>query len=361
MIIRFNPSGTDVHKNHLKIRLDLYPDEGCKTYNMHHILNVCNPMLCHFIAINEMTAIESLDGFLEHDLKSSDLKSLDDALILPDSIHLVSPFMRNRGVLSNSNIQTHDIQDLINSTNEKFAGFERSCNIGKSGKKLEPGTITIGAGATSRTSYWGNNVTYVSMAGTASGDGEIDTWELYFRANGASVEVATFYVVSGNNLSTRDTETIGDVASGSKQTFTAPTILGTTVLTGDYAGVSLPTGWIEADKTGGTGVWYASGDNIPCTNQAFSLLSNDDVSVYGTGSGGYSWTLEALTEAAKVYCEAHTGTNIDTRRDITDETEEDRTTIIAAMKAAYPGSDTYYKHSHHHYPGNFASCGMDEV
>ncbi len=38
MLAKFNPTGTHVHKGFLKVRIDLYPDIGDKTYPIHHIL-----------------------------------------------------------------------------------------------------------------------------------------------------------------------------------------------------------------------------------------------------------------------------------------------------------------------------------
>ena len=37
MNVKFNPTGTHLHKGHLKIRLDVYPDVTAKTYPLHHI------------------------------------------------------------------------------------------------------------------------------------------------------------------------------------------------------------------------------------------------------------------------------------------------------------------------------------
>lgn len=75
MIVRFNPSGTHVHKGYLKIRVDLYPETTDKTYPIHYVDHYdreptqeeldnpallalvpthkeLNPCLCHFIKVD---------------------------------------------------------------------------------------------------------------------------------------------------------------------------------------------------------------------------------------------------------------------------------------------------------------------
>jgi len=150
----------------------------------------------------------------------------------------------------------------------------------------EKGTITIGNTASDRATYVSDR-TAVGKAGTADGDGTIDTIQVYVHNDQAAFEVATFYVVSGNNLSTRGNETIGTVTAGAPDpdVFTG---LSMAVLTGDYLGC-YADGGIEADYSGGAGYWRInSTDAIPCTNQTFTSTDNFSISLYGTGteSGG---------------------------------------------------------------------------
>ena len=74
---------------------------------------------------------------------------------------------------------------------------------------------------------------------------------------------------------------------------------------------------------------------------------------------GYNWTVVALVESLKVYCEAQTGGSVDTRRDITDEADQNQ--VIADMKAAYPTSTAYYKHHHNHDDGGNQPCVLESV
>ena len=143
--------------------------------------------------------------------------------------------------------------------------------------------IDIGAAATDRSASIAAR-TYVAKENPANATGTIDTVEIWADINLSNCEVATFFVVSGNNLSTRDSEIIGTVTSGSKQTFSG---LSMDVETGDYIGTFYTSGgWIEVNTSGGTGMWYGGSgvDYIPCTNQVFTSAGGYTLSLYGTGT-----------------------------------------------------------------------------
>jgi len=142
--------------------------------------------------------------------------------------------------------------------------------------------IDIGYPAADRISTATTN-TIVNQVNPANASGKITSIEIWAYAELANCEVATFYVVSGNNLSTRDYESIGTVTSGSKQTFSVDL----DVEEGDYLGVYFTAGNIEGDaETVGmwtTGTLNPTEDHIPCTNFEFSVLANWGISLYGTG------------------------------------------------------------------------------
>lgn len=151
--------------------------------------------------------------------------------------------------------------------------------------------IDIGSGAIDRNWYGTTGRTYIDVGNPANDTGTITSFEIWAYSNMSNVECATFLVVSGNNLSTRDSEAIGSVTAGSKQTFSG---LSMDVATGDYLGFYHSAGLIERDTATGNGYWYASGDYIPCTNQAFSLVSTTTaISLYGEGAtGAAGWSGE---------------------------------------------------------------------
>ena len=75
--------------------------------------------------------------------------------------------------------------------------------------------IVIGSEAINRADFYGAGGTRVVKDNPANGSGTITSIEIWAKASLSDCEVAIFYVVSGNNLSTRDTETIGSVTGGS--------------------------------------------------------------------------------------------------------------------------------------------------
>ena len=146
--------------------------------------------------------------------------------------------------------------------------------------KLNLTAIDIGDEAINRTNGWADVITIVNQGNPANETGIITSIEIWAHLNMSNVEVATFFVVSGNNLSTRDTHTIGSVTAGSKQTFSG---LNLSVQAGDYIGISFSAGSIECDSSG-SGNWNLAGDNIPCTDTTFTSLAGWHISLYGTGA-----------------------------------------------------------------------------
>ena len=148
--------------------------------------------------------------------------------------------------------------------------------------KLNLGAIDIGSAAIDRPeNYNVSNSTLIFKDNPANVSGKITSIEIWAFANMSALRVATFYLVSGTNFSTRDWVNIGSVTAGSKQTFE----VNLDVEAGDYIGI-VDTG-IDAkiEKTNsGAGAWHTLGAvNIPCTNVTFGSWVNYTYSVYGTG------------------------------------------------------------------------------
>lgn len=139
--------------------------------------------------------------------------------------------------------------------------------------------IDIGAPATDRGTAF-DPYTVINKANPANQNGTITSVEIWANINLSNCEVATFFLVSGSNYSTRDTHTIGAVTAGSKQTFSGLSI---DVQSGDLLGMYYTAGKVECDSSGGSGIWYAGVDYIPCTNVTFASLGTWVVSLYGTG------------------------------------------------------------------------------
>ena len=161
--------------------------------------------------------------------------------------------------------------------------------------KLNLTAIDIGVEAKDRSSQYAGRYTVINKENPANESGKITSIEIFAKTGYAAVnfEIATFYVVSGNNLSTRSSVVIGPVTVGSKQIFTKDVNgndISLDVVIGDYIGeCPASTSYIEADFSGGGGTWNYNGDKIPCTNQAFDLATTRVISLYGTGATPAGW------------------------------------------------------------------------
>lgn len=144
--------------------------------------------------------------------------------------------------------------------------------------------ITIGSPAINRPSSQDvHTLTQIDKGGPASGTGKITQIQTWVNTAFVDLQVATFFVVSGNNLSTRSIQALGAQGTGLK-TLTVDL----DVVAGDYIGLydggPAGTGHVEFDMPGGsTARWFKTGDQIPCTNAAFTSIADSIFSLYGTG------------------------------------------------------------------------------
>ena len=145
--------------------------------------------------------------------------------------------------------------------------------------------IDIGAAAIGRAVYSTiSSYTTVGKENPANAAGQITSCKIWLESKtGASdVWVGTFSA-SGNVLTCRDSESIGDITVGSEQTASG---LDVTVETNDYWGCfdkSAETVRIERDSTG-DGVWSYTGECIdPSDSQTFDSIADRTISLYGTG------------------------------------------------------------------------------
>ncbi|KKM24064.1 hypothetical protein LCGC14_1608900 [marine sediment metagenome] len=323
MIAKFNPTGTHVHKGFLKVRIDLYPDIGDKTYAIHHVqvpvippegyqgkvdkegnpvdqndydnwidslpkVWQLNPALCHFIRIKEASTKADLTDYLEQICNPTVIKTLDNSLILPNSSHLISPLMRNKSALTTEKIVAADIEDLLVSVNSRFSSLVLKKTIGDEGLPLKPQTIDIGPEAKGRSSFDEFGWTGICLDNPANATGTLTVLEAWAVTNTTGEISGTFYG-SGTSYTCRDSEAIGAVTAGSKQTFSGLTI---SVETGDFLGSYRASGRMERDVTGYAGIYNVNAEYIdPDDNYAFySLRTGDAISIYGTGTeAGAGW------------------------------------------------------------------------
>lgn len=142
--------------------------------------------------------------------------------------------------------------------------------------------ITMGPGAINRSaSNSAGPYTYIEKNNPANASGTITNFEVFPYQSIYNVEVATFYLVSGNILSTRDSEAVGD-ALGGWEAFE----VNLDVQEGDYIGIYYSSGKLEYGLGGGgAGHWKSVGDKIPCSEFEFVYSSTAwGISIYATGA-----------------------------------------------------------------------------
>ena len=151
--------------------------------------------------------------------------------------------------------------------------------------------IDMGGAAIDRPGTSGTGHTIITKYNPANESGTITSVEIWAHSQLSNVEVATFYIVSGNNFTTRDNETIaGTIAAGEK----VVKAVDLTVESGDYIGWYFSAGSIDYTGTGSDGYWYrVSTDSIPCTDTTFSYDATALIfSFEGKGATGAAFALE---------------------------------------------------------------------
>lgn len=182
--------------------------------------------------------------------------------------------------------------DRIPCSNYNFVGtIERLISIYGTG--IIP-DIEIGMPAIDRGSYGSSGNTRINMGGPANASGTINKVDIWSRNDLYNCEVAIFYVVEGNDLSTRDTEYIGFVPGDFKQTFDVDL----DVEAGDFIGWFATAGDIDRDTSGFDGIWSVSGDQIPCTEVTFNVFAGDAISLYGYSAVGWDhkWNTQTISK-----------------------------------------------------------------
>jgi len=121
------------------------------------------------------------------------------------------------------------------------------------------------------------NTTSVNKGNPASYSGAIRQVMLYAQSALGNVQVASFYTVGVNRLSTRDYETIGSVSAGYHEYD-----VNITVHAGDYIGIYYGgiAGYI-CRSNDGDGIWARGRDVIPCSDEEFTLIEDFVISLEG--------------------------------------------------------------------------------
>jgi len=169
--------------------------------------------------------------------------------------------------------------------------------------------ILVGSAAIDRDGYASiYSLTYVDGNLAANADGSVDTVEIFlYDGTGAQDGVAVWagtFSASGNVLTCRDSQNMGSVTMGSKQTKTG---LDVDVITGDYIGTYDKHGGtgtrLEATGSGFTRIWKFSGECIDASDsETFDAVDGGAISLYGTGETVVGWAhkINSVTSPGKV-------------------------------------------------------------
>jgi hypothetical protein len=192
---------------------------------------------------------------------------------------------RIRPTRKDKTLSSKDYESVRQSCEAKITELtEASTSVNDLEGREYPATeIDIGSPAINR----GSNTVYASrthllLENPANDTGVIDTVEIWGNRILYDTVVGTLYLDSGTDYIGRDYESIGTVASGSKQTFTGLSI---DVETGDYIGSYATSGTYERDSSGYAGYRRnPSGNAWSGGSTSFAtLVSGATLSLYGTG------------------------------------------------------------------------------
>lgn len=137
--------------------------------------------------------------------------------------------------------------------------------------------INIGSPAIDRDSYFHPAIhTAVNKDNPANEAGTITKVQIWANSAMTSVKIGIFYVVSGNNLSTRSWQAVSDLSIGFNELDVS---LACEV--GDYIGIEYATGSVDRSTSGYAGTWATATYNIPCTDVTFTPGAGDTGSLHG--------------------------------------------------------------------------------
>lgn len=142
-------------------------------------------------------------------------------------------------------------------------------------------TVDVGVNAIDRAFLQNAVSTILSLDNPANADGMIDLVAAFAKQNITDLVVGTFFLVDGTTYQCRDSESIGDVASGHMFTCSG---LDIAVKAGDVIGAWWASGFLAIDHSGYAGCMYADGKHInPGDKTSYSPKAGAAISLYGTG------------------------------------------------------------------------------
>ena len=317
-------TGAHIQNDKLKVGIAFYPSESDESYAVQYVRvpiipptgipvglegeafkawleslptkMQLNPVFTHFIIIDPSTTVSQLEAEIQRIFTPDVLASADAFLSVRgskraervgfSSFRVLMQPQERRG---NGQIlpKGYNAQGLITAANNKFGGLSGELDGEGEILDIKPGTITIGAAAINRGSYgYISADTYVNKGGPADGSGQITSNQIWLFATTDTTDIFVgSFSASGDVLTVRDSESIGDVAYGSMQTQSGLTV---NVETGDYWGCydkGVGTTRIERDTSGYDDYWWLDeGECIdPSDSETFVINEGGAISLYGEG------------------------------------------------------------------------------
>lgn len=141
------------------------------------------------------------------------------------------------------------------------------------------GAIDIGTPAIYQGAGGAATFTNINLGNPANLKGKITSVEVWALTDLTGFRVGIFYLVSGVTYKCRSSATIGNVTSGSKQTFPVSLV----VEIGDFIGAYWASGAIERGDSGGSRA-YVAGEYLDPDDQAAYTVDARLLSLYGAGA-----------------------------------------------------------------------------
>ncbi len=164
--------------------------------------------------------------------------------------------------------------------------------------------LDVGAEAVTGSASATAGYTDISLTNPLNASGQLSSIEVWAMTDCTGLKVGTFYNSGTGQYTCRSVVELGNVTSGSKQTYTTDASsnpISLTGVAGDYIGYHIDTGtW--AYNTGGTGLYYKSGDQCVAgqSSTGWTLLADRDYSIYASGSNAGATLNDTETKTSYV-------------------------------------------------------------
>lgn len=272
-----NKSGCVERKGNVQIRLDFFLNHGDPRYEDTLIKGKATPFHTHFVYFGPDVTEDDIKAEVDFHLPNF-YKAYQDRWdeVKGGMRHGWATEKRITPIdYSKDAVKVVQCQDRVDS----LAEFSHKPEVGE-GKEYPATEIDIGADAIGRLNNYVYGRTLIDLANPANDTGIIDTFEVWADVDLTGTnKVGTFYG-SGTAYTNRDGAVIGTVTAGAKRTFTGLSI---DVTAGDFAGIYYSAGFLERSTSGGSGVYYKTGNQFGAGAQTYALLGGDAISIYGTG------------------------------------------------------------------------------